>query len=403
MRRFSRREFMIGSSTVLGLGLIGCGPGRPSEGASANPSGALPALPKNPVTLSVLDVAGQQQLTKKIIDEYAQTHQQYVSDLGYQTATAPEMPGKIRAQQAAGQVSISLVLTGSDGLSSGIEQGIWQQLLPNYQQKFPNLAQNYIQPKAQDLAKGFGILDVFGNYGPTFTYDPQKLTTPPKTPDDLLQWAKANPNQLIHARPANSGPGRSLLQGLPYILGDSNPRDPDTWDRTWAYLTELGKYIQYYPSGTSAAMKELGQGARTAAASTMGWDMNIRVLGTVPKDFKAFLFSSQHLVADTQYICVPKGLDQGMLAVVLDLIAFVLKPAQQAKTYDNAFFYPGPAVKGATLDMAPSDSQTAVRSVLRPEFDAMIKSATIEMPLDSTNLVKAFDMWDKRVGANKLK
>ena len=60
-------------------------------------------------------------------------------------------------------------------------------------------------------------------------------------------------------------------------------------------------------------------------------------------------------------------------------------------------------MKGATLDMAPSDSQTAVRSVLRPEFDAMIKSATIEMPLDSTNLVKAFDMWDKRVGANKLK
>ena len=403
MNRQTRREFLISSSAFLALAAAGCGPGRQAEPATTSPSGGVPALPKTPVNLNVLDVAGQQQLTKSIIDDYAKTQSQYVSDLTYQTATSPEMPGKIKAQQAAGQVSIAIVLTGSDGLSSGIEQGIWEQLLPAYRQKFPNLLQNYLQPKAQDLTKGYGILDVFGNYGPTFTYNGQKLTTPPGTPADLLQWAKSNPNQLIYARPANSGPGRTLLQGLPYLLGDSDPRDPGTWDKTWAYLTELGKYIQYYPSGTSAAMKELGQGARTVAVSTMGWDMNIRLLGTVPKDDRAFTISKQHLVADTQYVCVPKGLEPGMLAVVLDLIAFMLKPQQQAKTYDSAYFYPGPAVKGATLQMAPADSQAAVKSVQRPEFDAMIKSATIEMPLDSANLVKAFDEWDKRVGANKLK
>ena len=29
--------------------------------------------------------------------------------------------------------------------------------------------------------------------------------------------------------------------GLPYILGDSDPRDPlKGWDKTWAYLKALG-------------------------------------------------------------------------------------------------------------------------------------------------------------------
>ena len=41
----------------------------------------------------------------------------------------------------------------------------------------------------------------------------------------------------MYARPANSGPGRTLLMGLPYILGDKDPTDPvKGWDKTWAYL-----------------------------------------------------------------------------------------------------------------------------------------------------------------------
>ena len=47
---------------------------------------------------------------------------------------------------------------------------------------------------------------------------------------------KANPNRFMYARPANSGPGRTLLMGLPYILGDTDPKDPEKgWDKTWAW------------------------------------------------------------------------------------------------------------------------------------------------------------------------
>jgi len=398
----SRREFLIGAgAAALSAGAVGADLARPTRAAAAQVS--LPPLPSRPVTLTVIDVAGQLQLTKAIIDDYAKSHPQYVAQLNYERATAPELPAKIKAQQAANQVQINMVLTGSDGLSSGIVESIWQRLLPDYQTKFPNLTGNYIQPKAQGLAQGYGMLDVFGNYGPTLTYNPKKLASPPKTSDDLLSWAKANPNQLIYARPANSGPGRSMVMGLPYVLGEAQPKEPAAWTKVWPYLAELGKYVQYYPSGTAITYQELGQGARTIAVSTMGWDMNVRVLGTIPKDFGAVAFANGRLIADTQYVTVPKGIAPDVLAVVLDLIAWILKPDQQAKVYDNAYFYPGPAVKGVGLEMAPKESQDAVRSVVRPLFEQLIKSRPIENPFDPAKLVKAFEIWDQRVGANKIK
>jgi putative spermidine/putrescine transport system substrate-binding protein len=404
--KIDRRRFLTGAGAVALA--AACGPGRPAATASAAPSGAataagaaLPAMPKSPIAFSVIDVAGQLQLTKAAIEDYAKQRSQYVSGITYQTATAPELPAKLKAQQAAGQVQIHFVLTGSDGLSSGVEQGLFTKITPDYNAKFPNLMANYLQPPAQELAQGFGILVVYGNYGPTFTYDPKKLSSVPKTADDFLAWAKANPKQLIYARPANSGPGRSMLMGLPYILGEANPRDPASWTKVWPYYQELGKYVEYYTTGTAVTFKELGQGSRTVALSTMGWDLNVRVLGTVPKDFKAASIAT-HLVADTQYVCIPKGVDDDHLAVGLDLMAWMLQPMQQAKAYDNAFFYPGPAVKGVTLDMAPQESKDAVASVRRPDFDDLISKLPIENPLEPKALVAAFDMWDKQVGAGKM-
>ncbi|HYM70283.1 MAG TPA: extracellular solute-binding protein [bacterium] len=397
---FNRRTFLIGAgAAALGAGVWARGLG----GVEAAQSAALPPMPSRPLALSIIDVAGQLQLTKAIIEDYAKSHGQYVSQVNYQQATAPELPSKIKAQQLANQLQINMVLTGSDALSAGIVQDIWQPILPDFQSKFPNLIGNYQQPKAQGLAQGYGILDVFGNYGPTFTYNPAKVPSPPKTPDDLLQWAKSNPQQLIYARPANSGPGRSFLMGLPYLLGEAQPREPQSWTKVWPYYQQLGQNIQYYPTGTAGTFQELGQGARTIAASTMGWDLNVRALGVVPKNFEAFTFTGEHLIADTQYICVPKGNSPEMLGLVLDLIAWVLRPDQQAKVYDTGYFYPGPAVKGVTLAMAPKDSQDAVGPVRRQSFDDLIRTRPIEIPLEPAKLVQAFQIWDQRVGANKLK
>ena len=144
------------------------------------------------------------------------------------------------------------------------------------------------------------------------------------------------------------------------------------WDKTWAYLKALGENIEYYPSGTGAVMKELGEGSRDMTVSTTGWDINPRVLGVVPKEAKVGAIKGFHWVTDAHYMCVPKGVPNDKLAVLLDLMSFLLTKQQQAYTYDEGYFYPGPAVKGVTLDMAPEESQKAIKEFGRPEYDKLI-------------------------------
>jgi len=230
------------------------------------------------------------------------------------------------------------------------------------------------------------------------------VKTPPKSAEELLAFTKANPNRFLYARPANSGPGRTFLMGLPYLLGDSDPKDPEKgWTKTWAYLKELDAGIEYYPTGTGATMKELGEGTRDIIVSTTGWDINPRVLGVVPKEAAITTLKGFHWVTDAHYMCVPKGLPADKLAVILDLMAFMLEPAQQAVTYDKGYFYPGPAVKGVTLDMAPAESQAAIKEFGRPEYEALIAGNPLELPLEPSKMVIAFRMWDEMIGAKKTK
>jgi putative spermidine/putrescine transport system substrate-binding protein len=390
-------------ATAMALALGACG--GDDDGVSQAPSG-VPKLPDKGVTLNILDVAGNLQLTQKAIDRYKDEHPDVVDRITYTTATAPELAGKVKAQQRANRLDIDLVLTGTDGLSAGIAQNLWLKLLPNLEAKFPNLKQNYLAPaaKMQDQAQGQGILVTYYPSGPLLEYAPDRVSDPPKSADELLAWAKAHPGRFMYAQPANSGPGRTFLMGLPYLLGDKNPRDPvNGWDKTWAYLKDLDKYIEYYPSGTKDTMSAIADGSRDMIATTTGWDINPRALGTVPKDVEVTPLDGMHWVTDAHYMVVPKGISQDKLAVVLDLMSYLLKPEQQALAYDDGYFYPGPAVKGVGIDMAPEKSQQVIREYGRPEYEQLIKEYPTETPLIGQPLVEAFDTWDREIGGSKVK
>ena len=144
-------------------------------------------------------------------------------------------------------------MTGTDGLSAGIAQDLWIPLVTDYGDRLSN-QKNYIEPAAQmqGLAEGFGVVTTYYPSGPLLQYNPDvvKEGDVPKNPEELLDWAKANPGKFGYARPANSGPGRTFLQGLPYMLGDKDPSDPENgWDKTWAYLKELNQVDRQLPHG----------------------------------------------------------------------------------------------------------------------------------------------------------
>ena len=371
----------------------------PTTGATTGTTTS--SAPANPVTLNILDVAGNLQLTKGMIENFKTAHPEIINNITYSTATAPELAGKLQAQQQGGNVQINLVLTGTDGLAAGIKNDLLTKVIPDHQDAFPNLMTNYLDAAAamQGLAQGFGVALVYYPSGPLIEYNPAKVTTPPTTPQELLAWAKAHPGKFEYARPANSGPGRTFLMALPYMLGDKDPTDPTNgWDKTWAYLKDLGQYINVYQTGTTATMKDLAAGTVDMIASTTGWYINPIVLGTVPKTTAVGNFQNMTWVTDAQYAVIPKGVSPDVLNADLQLIAWMLKPDQQAISYDKGYFYPGPAVKNVTLAMAPADSQTALKDVVPSQFDQWITQFPKVTSLPADQQVTAFDMWDKQIG-----
>src|ERR1700722_6207166 len=356
----------------------------------------LPALPTSPVTLNVIDVAGNLALTQKAIEAYRKAHPELVSKITFTKAPAPELAGKIKAQQNAGRVDIDLVLTGTDGLAAGLEQKLWVSMLPQYAEKFPGLEANYLPGAAnmQKLAEGNGITVSYYPSGPLLEYAPERVKDVPHSTDELLAWCKAHPNRFMYARPANSGPGRTFLMGLPYLLGDSNPKDPiNGWAKTWAFLKEINGCVEYYPSGTGATMKELGEGSRDMIISTTGWDINPRVLGIVPKEAKIGTLKGFHWVSDSHYMVMPAGIAPDKMAAVLDVMAYLMQREQQAFAYDEGYLYPGPTVKDVPLSMAPPESQAAIKEFGRPEYDQLIAGNPIETPLGAKQMVAAFKKW----------
>jgi putative spermidine/putrescine transport system substrate-binding protein len=363
-------------------------------------------MPTSPISLNIVDVAGNLALTQDALEAYKTKNPNLVSKITFTKAPAPELPGKIKAMQAAGRVDIDLILTGTDVLAAGIEQGLLVKLFPDHAKAFPGVMDSYLPAarKMQDLAQDQGLVVTFMPAGPLLEYNPDKVKTPPTTPAELLTWCKANPNKLIYARPANSGPGRTFMMGLPYILGDKDPKDPiKGWDKTWAYLKDLNSCIEYYPTGTGAVMKELGEGSRDITVTMTGWDINPRVLGIVPKEFKVTPLKGMTWVNDAHYMVIPKGVAEDHLYVLLDLMKFMLQPAQQALTYDKGYFYPGPAVKNVPVTMAPQASQDALKEFGRPEYDKWLAEFPHTLPLDAKPMVEAFKKWDQDVGTQKTK
>ena len=407
--RSVRPVHLVAGVAALSIVLAACSApnsGTPANTAAPAASGsAVPDKPSAPVTLDILDVAGYQKLTGPMVDAFVKAHPDIISSVKWESAGAPDLVGTIKPQVDSGKLSVDLVMTGTDGLSAGIGQNLWVPIVKDYGSRLSNMS-TYLDPaaKMEALAEGYGVETVYYPSGPLLQYDPKVVTTVPTTPEELLAWAKAHPGKFGYARPANSGSGRTFLMGLPYMLGDKDPSDPvNGWDKTWAYLKDLGQYINNYPTGTGALISNMADGTVAMVPTTTGWDINPRALGQEPATIEAAAFSNFTWVTDAQYAVVPKGQSPDKMAAILDLLQYMLTPDVNAMAYDTGYFYPGPAVKGATLDKAPQKSQDVIKKFGRSWYDALIAKEPKAVPLTPALMVKAFDMWDRQIGTGKYK
>ena len=367
-------------------------------------SGApLPASAQQPITISILDNGGDYASTGVIIENYKKAFPNKVKEIKLQRGPAPETPAKIKAQQDAGRADINLVLTGQDAGSVLAANKQLIQLFPTYDKMFPKDELKEEAKILQDAGGGYLMTTVVNAGGPVFIYNPKKVQKPPKTIDELLAWAKANPQKFLYARPANSGPGRSIMCGLPWILGDKAPMDPEKgWDKAWAFMKEFGKYIEYYPTGTLFTLREFAQEQRWMISGIMEWDMKPRAEGVIPPESKITVLDNTTFIIDGHYWGIPKGVPQNEVEVLLDLMKFMRQVDQQVLTY-KAFI--GPTIKAATLDKAPPDIRDYVKEFWRPEYDQTGPGKKYKMAsqLDFKELTYAMDRWDREIGAQQIK
>jgi len=361
---------------------------------------AGPASAAEPITLSIIDVGGDLASTQTIIENYRKANPARIKEIKIQRAPAPELPAKIKAQQDAGRLDINLILTGQDG-GSILAANKQLMKIPNYESLFPRDELTIAGQALSDEGGGYLLPSVGNAGGPVLVYNPSKVPKPPRNADELLAWAKANPGRFMYARPANSGPGRSILMGMAHILGDSNPMEPDKgWEKNWAYLKELGKSVEYYPTGTAITLKEFAQGQRWIIAGIMEWDMKPRAEGVIPPDSKIVVLDNTTFVIDGHYWCIPNGVPPDQVEVILDLMKFMRRPEQQVLSW-TAFI--GPTVKAATMDKAPKEIQELVKTHWRPEYDEVGTKWKLSSPLTVKDLTYAMERWDREVGAQQVK
>jgi putative spermidine/putrescine transport system substrate-binding protein len=348
-----------------------------------------------------MEAGGDLASVQVILDNYKKAFPNKFKDILVQRVPEPELSAKVKAQQDAGRLDINLIMTGQAGGAELVRGNQLIRLLPTYEKMFPRGELTDAGRALQDEGEGYLLPSVVSNGGPVFIYNPNKVPNPPKTAEQLMAWAKANPKRFLYARPANSGPGRSILAGMPFILKDKDPKDPQKgWEKTWAYLKELGKYMDYYPTGTLFTLREFAQEQRWMIAGIMEWDMKPRAEGVVPPDAKITILENTTFVVDGHAWAIPKGTPQNQVDAILDLMKFMRRPEQQVLTW-KAFI--GPSIKAATLDKAPADLQKYVKEYWRPEYDQIGTRWKVTAMLPQDKLNYATDRWDREVGAEQMK
>ena len=319
------------------------------------------------------------------------------------------MAGKLQAEQAGGRVQTHLVLSGTDGLSAGISRTCSPRSCRTTTAKFPGLTDNY-QPAAADDAGARAGLRRRGRLLPV---RPGARVRPGDKVGDAADLAgpscspRPRPTPAASSTPTRPTPARAAPSSwaCPTCWATRTPRTRSTaGTRPGRSCRSSASYIKNYPSGTTETMKNLGSGGVDMVASTTGWDINPRVLGTVPKD-----------VAGRPHAAAPLGERRAVRAHPEGRVRRRARRRRGADQLDaqarpagdrlrQRLLLPRPGRQGRDARHgAGREPEDASRSSAAPEYDEWISQYPQETSLPADKQVAAFDQWNRLVGCNPTK
>ncbi len=211
-------------------------------------------------------------------------------------------------------------------------------------------------------------------------YNSTKISTPPKSLDELLAWIKVNPGKFTYNSPETGGSGGAFVATVldKYVpaadrtqmtTGYHKDLEKD-WAPGWKTLKGLNPYVfqkGVYPNGNQGVLDLLSSGQITMAPVWSDQFITGQKTGSIPAEIKVAQITDPSFTGGATEIGVTSASKKQALA--FKFANWVLEPAQQAAIAEKIAGYPAisldkmtPAVKSQFSNAQPDN--------LRPGYNS---------------------------------
>ncbi|MCC3372747.1 extracellular solute-binding protein [Cohnella sp. REN36] len=257
------------------------------------------------------------------------------------TGAQPTYDRIVAAKQAGkGSGGIDLYEDGITYVTQGSKDDVWDKLEGS---AIPNLA-NVNAATMNDVSN---MAIPYRSSAVVLAYDSSRVSEPPKTMDELLDWIHSHPEKFAYNDPSTGGSGSSFVTTVLYkdlpeeAIHDSDPAIMKQWDAGFSVLKDLGKYVYgkgIYPKKNQGTLDLLANGEVDLIPA---WsDMVLQQLneGLLPKTVKLQQITPGFNGGPT-YLMVNKQSDKK--EAVYEFLDFVLSPEAQSVIVDKMNGFPG--------------------------------------------------------------
>lgn len=180
--------------------------------------------------------------------------------------------------KAEGVIDV-LHVGGGDMVKSTLDAGVFYgpilNVIPHADKLDPKLS------KVQEGIELKGYLVPLYRNQTGFLYDPERVSNPPQTWDELVAWIKANPKQFAFCDPSKGGSGQAFVQtaisylagGLDKYQGDTelDPEKVKNWDQVWNWFNEIEDLVTI----TGSNNESVGRLNEGEVSLVVAWDDNV--------------------------------------------------------------------------------------------------------------------------------
>jgi putative spermidine/putrescine transport system substrate-binding protein len=389
-----KKTFALLLSLILigSVFLAGCG--SDSAGSDSSNGGGS----DKPQKITIYTVAGGDEYYNDILIPMFEEEMGGKYEVEYGRGTPQEIISKIKAQGDNG--NIDLVITGLDGLPMGIEEGLWEQMVPNYNEEIHQGDWNEIANAYIETFDGYGVPITTGSGGPILVYNEDKVKNPPTTYEELKEWIDENPGKFLYPAVSSSGPARGFFLGLAQAMGEDF-NNPDSLDKTWKYLEDISGTISNYPTKTSDSFTALYDGSVDIIPHYPFWFANLQVSGTVPPNIKAVKMTDSKQIIDSHFFVMLKDLPEERKQAALDFLNFAMSKEAQAQGLGVAFL---PANGQATADLLKPEYQENYKKLTETILPDYLEGETLKVAEDDWVLFPSLEtantlykQWEEKI------